>query len=108
MFQKLEGVPQSQIPVNLAGCAALVERVKVDAVHSGVQQFRTLAGSELDSHFLNGIRIAPGAFQGLEQSAGKQVPPDNSAMRFMPDRLVTGMMPARTGTLIPASRQRSR
>ena len=71
MFQELEGISQPQIPVNLAGGAALVERVKMDAVHAGVQQFRALAGSILDAHFLYGFRIAPGALQGLEQPGGE-------------------------------------
>ena len=95
MFQKLQGILQSQIPVDLPRCPALVKRIKMNAVHIGIQQFGTLAGGVLDAYFLNSL-------------AGKQVPPESSAMRFMPDRLVTGIIPARIGTLMPASRQRSR
>ena len=106
MFQKLEGILQAQVPVDLPRGAALVERIKMNAGHAGIQQLRTLAGGVLDAYLLNGVRIGAGAFQSSR--AGKHVPPESSAMRFMPDRLVTGMIPARMGTLMPASRQRSR
>lgn len=109
MFQKPQGILQSQIPVDLPRCPALVKRIKMNAVHIGIQQFGALAGGVLDAYLLNSVRIGTRTLQRLEQTlAGKQVPPESSAMRFMPDRLVTGMIPARIGTLMPASRQRSR
>lgn len=108
MFQKLQGILQSQIPVNFPRCPALVKRIKMNAVHIGIQQFGALAGGVLDAYLLNSVRIGTRTLQRLKQPGRKQVPPESSAMRFMPDRLVTGMIPARIGTLIPASRQRSR
>lgn len=108
MFQKLQGILQSQIPVNFPRCPALVKRIKMNAVHIGIQQFGALAGGVLDAYLLNSVRIGTRTLQRLKQPGRKKVPPESSAMRFMPDRLVTGMIPARIGTLMPASRQRSR
>ena len=42
MFQKLQGILQSQIPVNFPRCPALVKRIKMNAVHIGIQQFGAL------------------------------------------------------------------
>ena len=63
MFQKLEGILQAQVPVDLPRGAALVERIKMNAGHAGIQQLRTLAGGVLDAYLLNGVRIGAGAFQ---------------------------------------------
>ena len=38
MFQKLEGILQAQVPVDLPRGAALVERIKMNAGHAGIQQ----------------------------------------------------------------------
>lgn len=109
MFQKLQGILQSQIPVNFPRCPALVKRIKMNAVHIGIQQFGALAGGVLDAYLLNSVRIGTRTLQRLKQP-GRKTGASRKALPcgFMPDRLVTGMIPARIGTLMPASRQRSR
>ena len=110
MFQKLQGILQSQIPVNFPRCPALVKRIKMNAVHIGIQQFGALAGGVLDAYLLNSVRIGTRTLQRLKQpgrktgASGKLI----CVIRLICFALVTGMIPARIGTLMPASRQRSR
>ena len=71
MFQKLQGILQSQIPVNFPRCPALVKRIKMNAVHIGIQQFGALAGGVLDAYLLNSVRIGTRTLQRLKQPGRK-------------------------------------
>ena len=51
---------------------------------------------------------SPVRFIALISPAGKRAPAAKSAMRVIDFSVVTGMMPAMMGILIPASSQRSR
>ena len=73
MFQKLQGILQSQIPVDLPRCPALVKRIKMNAVHIGIQQFGALAGGVLSwiaSKDPDGLEWAMGKVSGTAEIHG--------------------------------------
>ena len=102
------GVLEPEVGVDLPGGVGAVQRVEMDAIHVVVQQVGALLGRVVDADPGHGLGIVAGAVHGLEQFGREGAPPASSAMRFMPARLVIGMMPAMIGTLMPASWQRSR
>jgi len=75
-----------------------------------VEKVGALLGCVVDPDAPDGTRIVAGPGEGLEQTGGKAgaAGQSSSAIRRRPARLVTGMMPARIGALMPARMQRSR